>query len=264
MPLKAIVEEVPENMNDYYVAGEGANEGKFVLSVESVDGFGLEDVGGLKKTMNDWKDKANTSRTKLDSFGEYTPESIADLALKAQSAGDPNEAIESLKAEYSGKLTTSQSTIEQLQATIKANAKSNTVNNIFASNATSFQDGSSDLVKQIMAEYIGTDDNGNAFIFNEDKTGARMSGKQGAWEKQMSPNEWLEGVKGAITSNGSFDGIKPNHLKSMGFLLASNAKHGSGATSPKAPNAGMTKERWATMDLTARTAHVKNGGSVPK
>ena len=265
MSLKAIVEEVPENMNDFYVEGEGANEGKFVLSVESVGGFGLEDVGGLKKTMEDWKGKANTSRASLEAFGEYTPESIAELATKAQSAGKPSEALESLKAEYGQKLTASQSTIEQLQETIKKNAKSNTINNIFASNATSFQDGSSDLVKQIMSNYIGTDDQGNAFIFNDDKTGSRMSSKQGAWEQQMSTAEWLEGVKGAITSNGKFDGIKANDLKSMGFLLASNAKAGSGASSPSAPKAGvMTSEKWAKMSLTERTKHVKDGGNIPE
>ena len=190
---------------------------------------------------------------------------IAELAIKAQSAGKPSEALESLKAEYAGKLTTSQSTIDKLQETIKKNAKSNTINNIFASNATSFKDGSSDLVKQIMSEYIGTDDGGNAFIFNDDKTGARMSSKQNAWEKQMSTGEWLEGVKGAIISNGNFDGIKPNHLKSMGFLLSSNAKAGSGAGSPKAPQAGIvTRESWAKMSIDAQTDHVRNGGSVPK
>ena len=43
MLLKAIVEEVPEGMTDYYTSRE---DGKFVLGVESVDGFGLEDVAG--------------------------------------------------------------------------------------------------------------------------------------------------------------------------------------------------------------------------
>lgn len=262
MSLKAIVEEVPENMNDFYTARD---DGKFVLNVESVDGFGLEDVTGLKKTMNDWKEKAGSARSKLDAYGDYTPESIKDLELKAKSAGDPNEAIESLKAEYGGKLSESQSMIEQLQNKIKEGNHKNAVNNIFTSSATSFKDGSSDLVKQIMSKYIGTDGEGNAFVFNEDRTGARMSNKQGQWDKQMSPSEWLEGVKGAITANSSFDAIGANDLKSMGFLLASNAKGGSGAGSPKAPSpGGITKEQWAKMNLTERTQHVKNGGAVPK
>lgn len=263
MSLKAIVDEVPAGLEDHYTAGTEANDGKFVLSVEPVNGFGLEDVGGLKRTLEDWKGKANSGRAKLEAFGEYTPESIAELSIKAQSAGKPNEALESLKAEYAGKLTTSQTEILQLQNKIKEGNHRNSVNNIFGSNATSFKDGSSDLVKQIMSPYIGTDDNGNAFIWNDDKTGARMSNKQGAWEKQMSTDEWLEGVKGAVSSSGKFSAIGDNDLKSMGFLLASGASTGSGAGSPKASPAGMTAEKWAGMNLTERTKHVQLGGSVP-
>lgn len=265
MSLKAIVEEVPENMNDFYVAGEGANEGKFVLSVESVGGYGLEDVSGLKRSYDEVKAKALTRKEKLEAFGDYTPEQIKEFEAKALSAGKPNEAIESLKAEYAGKETGLQNTISELQNTIKQGNHRNAINNIFSSSATSFKDGAGDLAKQIMSEYIGTDDSGNAFIWNDDKTGARMSNKQGAWDKQMSPSEWLEGVKGAVTSNSKFDAIKSNHLSSFGFLLASNAKTGSGAGSPSSPKAGVVDATaWAKMTLGQRTEHVKNGGEVPK
>ena len=265
MSLKAIVDAVPEGLEDHYVAGTEANDGKFILSVESVNGFGLEDVGGLKRTLDEVKGKASARKASLEAFGEHTPETIAELAIKAQSAGKPNEALESLKTEYTGKLTESQTTIQKLQEQIKQGNHKNAINNIYSSSASSFQDGAGDLVKQIMSEYIGTDEGGNAFVWNDDKTGARMSNKQGAWDKSMSPGEWIEGVKSAVTSNGSFDAIKTAHLKSFGFLLSSNAKTGSGAGTPNAPKAGaVTKESWIKMNLTERTAHVKNGGSVPE
>ena len=262
MLLKAIVEEVPEGMTDYYTSRE---DGKFVLGVESVDGFGLEDVAGLKRTLEEVKGKATTRKERLEAFGEYTPEQIKEFELKAKSAGKPNEAIESLKNEYGQKLTEKEQAIQQLQSKIKEGNHKNAINSIFASNATGFQDGSADFAKQIMSKYIGTDDDGNAFVWNQDKTGARMSNKQGAWEQQMSPSEWLEGVKGAVLSQSSFDGIAGSDLKSFGFLLASNAKNGSGAGSPSSPSTGMTPEKWAGMNLTARTEWAKNnGGNPPK
>ena len=265
MSLKAIVSEVPEGLEDHYTAGTDANEGKFILSVESVEGFGLEDVNGLKKTMNDWKEKANTSRATLEGFGEYTPDSIAELALQAKSAGNPSEALESLKAEYSGKLTESQSTILSLQKTIKDNAHRNTIDNVFASRAGMFKEEFTDFAKGIFSSYIGTHDNGKAFILNDDKTGARMSDKQGQYNNEMDVDEWVSGVNSAVLSGGSFVGISSKDLKSMGAMMASNAKTGSGAGSPKAPQAGaMSSEKWAKMTITERTAHVKNGGDIPE
>lgn len=262
MSLKAIVEEVPENMNDYYTARE---DGKFVLNVETVEGVGLEDVAGLKRSYEEVKAKALTRKQKLEAFGEYTPEQIKEFEQKALSAGKPNEAIDSLKNEYGQKLTEKEKAIQDLQAKIKEGNHRNAINSIFASNATGFKDGSADFAKQIMSKYIGTDEDGNTFIWNQDKTGARMSNKQGAWEQQMSPSEWLEGVKGAVLSQSSFDGIAGGDLKSFGLMLASNAKAGSGAGSPNAPSAGMTPEKWAGMNLTARTEWAKNnGGNPPK
>jgi len=263
MSLKAILPEVPEGLEDHYVAGTGANEGKFILSVESVDGFGLEDVGGLKRTLEEVKGKATSRKERLTGFGEYTPDSIKELEIKAQSAGKPSEALESLKNEMGQKLTASQSTIEQLEKQIKEGNQRNTINSIFASNASKFQEGSADFAKQVLSKYIGTDAEGNAFVWNQDKTGARMSSKQGAWEKQMSPGEWLEGVTGAVMSKGSFDGISSNDLASFGFMLSSNAKSGSGQGSPNAPSAGMSPEKWAGMNLDARTKYAKENG-MPK
>lgn len=67
MALKAIVdkiEDAPETVRDQYrpgTADEGA-EGKFVLAVEGVGGWALEDVSGLKSALG----KERTTREKLE------------------------------------------------------------------------------------------------------------------------------------------------------------------------------------------------------
>lgn len=65
MALKAIVEKIedaPEALREHYTAGTGDNEGKFVLAVEAVGGYALEDVQGLKSALG----KERTQREKLE------------------------------------------------------------------------------------------------------------------------------------------------------------------------------------------------------
>lgn len=101
MALKAIIdklEDAPDSLREHYRAGtadEGA-DGKFVLGVEAVGGFALEDVSGLKSTLGkeltlrkklekDVKafegldaDKAREAITKLEEFGNIDPAKEAD------------------------------------------------------------------------------------------------------------------------------------------------------------------------------------------
>lgn len=67
MALKAIVDKIddaPEALREHYVAGTAENgaEGKFILAVESVGGWALEDVSGLKSALG----KERTTREKLE------------------------------------------------------------------------------------------------------------------------------------------------------------------------------------------------------
>lgn len=67
MAIKAIIdklEDAPEPLREHYRAGtaDEGTEGKFVLGVESVGGFALEDVSGLKSALG----KERTQREKLE------------------------------------------------------------------------------------------------------------------------------------------------------------------------------------------------------
>jgi len=98
MAIKAIIEKLddaPETMREHYRAGtkdEGA-EGKFVLAVEAVGGWNLEDVGGLKTALGRERTAAQTASTALSKFVDREGKAM-DPAKVLQSL----EELESLKA----------------------------------------------------------------------------------------------------------------------------------------------------------------------
>jgi len=76
MAIKAIIEKLedaPEALREHYRAGtkdEGA-EGKFVLGVEAVAGWNLEDVSGLKTALSRERTNAQTASTQLAKFVDH-------------------------------------------------------------------------------------------------------------------------------------------------------------------------------------------------
>lgn len=100
MSLKAIVETidvVPEAARGFYKESEG----KFVLDVESVDGFALEDVSGLKSTLG----KEMTLRKKLEKdvlkFRDIDPDKAREAISKLEELGnvDPSKDADKIVSE---------------------------------------------------------------------------------------------------------------------------------------------------------------------
>jgi hypothetical protein len=147
MALKAILEKLedaPEAVRDQYRAGtkeEGA-EGKFVLSVEGVGGFALENVDGLKsalskertavgsltKTLEKFKDidpdKAREALGKVDELSKIDPEKEADKivstrldALKGQLVEKHNNELASRDQRINALTGTVDDLVRRQQAT---------------------------------------------------------------------------------------------------------------------------------------------------
>lgn len=89
MALKAIVDKldsVPEAHRGLYAAGKAddGTEGKFVLQVESVSGFALENVEGLKSALGKERTKVGTLEAAVAGFKGLDPEKVkTDLAKLA-------------------------------------------------------------------------------------------------------------------------------------------------------------------------------------
>jgi len=87
MALKAVLEKVddlPESVRAFYQE----KEGKFVLDVESVDGFALEDVAGLKSTLG----KELTRRKQLEKdfakFKDIDPDKAREALVRLEELGN--------------------------------------------------------------------------------------------------------------------------------------------------------------------------------
>lgn len=112
--LKAILaslDDAPDGARDFYQAGtaEAGTEGKFVLKVDPVDGFALENVAGLKSTLGKEMtqrkalektvkafegldaDKAREALAKVEEFANLDPAADADKIA--------NGKVEAIKAQ---------------------------------------------------------------------------------------------------------------------------------------------------------------------
>jgi hypothetical protein len=79
MAIKAIIdklEDVPEALREHYRAGtkDEGTEGKFVLGVEAVAGWSLEDVTGLKSALGKERTQRETLERTVVKFKDIDPE----------------------------------------------------------------------------------------------------------------------------------------------------------------------------------------------
>lgn len=72
MKLKAIIAKL-EDVSEAHRALYAEQDGKFVLQVEGVDGFSLEDVSGLKSALGKKTTEARDATEKLQAFGDLDP-----------------------------------------------------------------------------------------------------------------------------------------------------------------------------------------------
>ena len=132
--LKAIVETVdglPDAVKDYYKQGE---DGKFVLAVEPVNGYALENVEGLKSALG----KERTTREKLErdvvKFKDIDPDKAREALAKLDELAtiDPkkeadkiaNTKFEAAKAQllekHGGEIATRDERITHLTKTVES------------------------------------------------------------------------------------------------------------------------------------------------
>lgn len=99
--LKAVLQTL-EGVEEA-IAGLYRKEGdRFVLNVEAVDGFGLEDVAGLKTALASERSAASTARQSLKKYEGLDPDA-ARAALENAGKGGDKAALDSLRAELESK-----------------------------------------------------------------------------------------------------------------------------------------------------------------
>ena len=91
------LEDVPEALRDHFKQGE---DGKFRPEVESVDGWALEDVSGLKGTLEKEMDNRKEAERKLKTFGDLNPDEARKTIARVKEIGDldPEKEAEQIAA----------------------------------------------------------------------------------------------------------------------------------------------------------------------
>lgn len=135
MALKALVdkvEELPEAARGFYQE----KDGRFVLDVEPVDGFALEDIGGLKSTLGKemtrrkalekdfakYKDidpdRAREALAKLEEFGSIDPHKEADKIVDQRVKAATGQLVQKHQKELEAERLERQSLEVQLQTVL--------------------------------------------------------------------------------------------------------------------------------------------------
>lgn len=96
MALKIIIkadehEALSEDLKKEY---KKQNDGSFILDTVSVDGFAVENVSGLKKSLEAARGERDRAMEKLKSFGDLDPESARTAITKLAELGDGSTKIE--------------------------------------------------------------------------------------------------------------------------------------------------------------------------
>lgn len=73
-------------------------DGKFIADIESVDGYALEDIQGLKSALGKERKSAETFSKKLSLFGDNTPDTVSELIAQVEQLkdGSSEEKLNSL------------------------------------------------------------------------------------------------------------------------------------------------------------------------
>lgn len=131
MALRAIVdklEDAPEALREHYRAGtaeEGA-EGKFVLGVEAVGGWALEDVSGLKTTFSKEMTERKRLAKELERFKDLDPDKAREALVKVEEFGAIDPAKEADKLANSKFEAAKAQLLEKHTSEIKARDDRNT------------------------------------------------------------------------------------------------------------------------------------------
>jgi len=81
MALRAIIDDL-DGLSAELAELYTPHGDKFILAIESVDGYALEDVGGLKSSLAKERSNARKANEKLAAFGDIDPTAAAEALTK--------------------------------------------------------------------------------------------------------------------------------------------------------------------------------------
>ena len=224
MALKALLKDpaelttMAETLRSLYRKVEEAGKpAVFVLDVESVDGWGLEDVGGLKTVLAERREDLRKAKENLEKYKDLDPETARQAMTELQKLGNLSSdekvqlLIEQTKQQIEEKHSKTQKELQtQLQA-IEQEFERTLVDNVILGAITKHDGNPKLLAAPVKAQTIvvkSADGKRTVKVVNPKTMTPLISQKQNSTE-EMSIEELVETMKrdpdyaGAFKGNGS-------------------------------------------------------------
>jgi hypothetical protein len=261
MALDPIIEKIDSLPKDIQAHYEKTEDGKFRLAVNEHEGWALENIAGLRTTLQDQKTRHDKAQASLKAFeGLDATKAREALALIESGKLKGDDAINAIKKELEAKLAEKDGVIQKYQGEIRG-GKLNSALGEAMQGRKEFAPEVTPVIRDMLAQYIGVDADGKIGVWNADKTAFRLTGKGSDYSAAMSPREFVDGVMAAAASGKKLDaayGLDAAHFAMLPALMLPSAKGtGGGAMSGPASSGGMTREAFGKMSLTAKAQAVK-------
>lgn len=235
MSMKAIVptlDEIPELLREHYRDRE---QGGYILQVDVIGGFALEDVAGLKETLANTREKLRKSREKLEQFGDIEPsdakhamEKIGEMAswtpedkVKQQIEARERQLVERHKKEK----VDSESKVTRLKAALEKNLITTA-----ATSAIARHRGVPELLLPVVERHVkmveSSDGEFSAQVVTKDGT-PQISTKTGSVDP-MTIDEFVENLRSSPDFGRAFEGTGASGSGSSGTTASTGFKGGKG------------------------------------
>lgn len=248
-PIVEKIDAIPEPLRPFYKQQDG---GKFVLSVKQSEGYALENVAGLRATLQDQKLKHDKAQAALKAFeGLDAAKAREALTLLESGKLKGDDAVQAMRKELEAKLAEKDGEINRFRQAERNRSVSSAIDGAIAGRQE-IPAELRPLVRQMFADYIGVDDSGKVGVWNADKTAFRLTSKGSDYSAAMSAEEFIESAISAA-ANGKAGGLlSADHAAMLPALMRASGKSGSGATGNAVPPGSMSREQFAKLTATEK------------
>lgn len=227
MALKAILDNldgVDESVASLYTESNG----RYFLNVEPVDGFALEDIGGLKSSLAKERKNARDANAKLQRFGDIDPEIAQDAVSMVgdmdnwTSDDKVREQIASREKQLTTKFAKELENMNSELATVRSQLENQLIHNTAMEALSEYGGNSQLLMPHIKAQTKLELIDGKYVAQVIDENGApRVSMKQGSMDS-MTVQELVSSMRDSETFAPAFAGSGATGSGTSGSAVGSS------------------------------------------
>lgn len=256
-PIIDKLDAIPEPVRAFYAKDEAS--GLFRLKVKEKDGYALDNIAGLRSTLQDQKQKHDKAQAALKAF-EGLDAAQAREALEMLKNGKlkSDDAVAAVRKEFEAKLAEKDGILTKMQQEQRQRLLSGTVSEAVSTRAE-VPANLRAIVGDIFSSYIGVNDAGQVGVWNADKTAFRLTGKGSDYGAAMTPQEFIDSAIAAAVAGKKFDGLSPAHAAALPELIRAQGKAGgSGASGSAGGSGAYSRDAFLALNATQKAMAIKS------